>query len=107
MSVGLTWLAAVVVFAIAARDVRARPSGRSAVAYIPLLIALLAPPAANARDPGQGDVAGTVGLAVSVDQDRARLTASLPADECEATEPVETVARRAGHAVRARLAKRT
>ena len=107
VSVGLTWLAAVVVFATAARDVRDRPSGRPAVAYLALAIALLAAPAAIAHDPGQGDDAGTVGLVVAVDRDRARLTATLPASECESTEPVEIVARRAGHAARARLVKRT
>lgn len=107
VSAGLTWLAAVVVFATATRAVRRRPSGRSAVAYLTFAIALLTAPAAVAHDPGQGDDAGTVGLVVSVDQDRARLAATLSADECESTEPVEIVARRAGQAVRAPLVEQS
>lgn len=98
----LTALACAVVFAIAAGRVRWR---RLAVATA-ALVALALPGSAFGHDPGQGDPAGEVDLAVALDGERATLTAELARDACAETSPRAVVARRAGVTLRAPLEKR-
>lgn len=103
-SAGLTWMAALVVFAVAADDRWPLRRGR-ARAYLALVLTLTMAPSALAHDPGQGDDAGTVGMTVVVDDGTARLTAELPGATCRSTDPVAIVARRGGRAVRSGLEK--
>ena len=106
----LTWAGAFLIFRLTAERGDAGPPARRAplagagVAGLLLLLALA--PAAFAHDPGQGVDAGTVALRVTVDRDRAALTAELPAEACTSTEPRGLVARRGGMTLRAPLAKR-
>lgn len=106
----LTWLATLVVFAVAAgaRVTPRRPSrgAPAAAAAASILLVLLVAPVALAHDPGQGEDAGSVAVRVAVAEGRATLTAELPQAVCGATQPTAVVARRAGQTLRAALTKR-
>ncbi|MBA3745909.1 MAG: hypothetical protein H0W96_00190 [Solirubrobacterales bacterium] len=67
---------------------------------------LLLAPMALAHDPGQGEDAGTVAMRVTVTDGHARLTAGLPQDLCDSTQPTALVARRGGESLHAELTKR-
>ena len=104
----LTLAATVLVFGVAAgsrpRMGRAATLGGSALA--PMLVVLVAAPAAPAHDPGQGEDAGEVALSVALRGQRATLTAALSDPDCASTEPVAVIARRADETLRAPLRKR-
>ena len=102
----LTWLATLVVFAVAA-GTRVTPRAAPATATVAsVLLVLLLAPVALAHDPGQGEDAGRVAMRVAVAEGRATLTAGLPQDVCAATQPTAVVARRGGETLRAALTKR-
>ena len=101
---GLTWLGTVVVFALAA-GWRPGPMRASTGIGAAVLATLAITPAALAHDPGQGDDAGTVALRVTVDGDRAELTADLSPGDCRSTQPRGVTARRGGETVRGALRK--
>lgn len=105
---GLTWLATLVVFAVAG-ETQVKPRhirGAPAAAAASVLLLLLVVPVALAHDPGQGDDAGSVDLRITVEDSRAQLTAALPRNVCAKTHPVGVVARRGGETVRAPMTKR-
>ncbi|MGH2899425.1 MAG: hypothetical protein ACRDMZ_12175 [Solirubrobacteraceae bacterium] len=107
----LTYMATLVVFAVAgrARDAHVRTPRRlpqSAAGAASIVLVLLLAPMALAHDPGQGQDAGTVAMRTTLDDDRATLNADLPRDVCGSTTPRAVVARRGGKTLRAALTKR-
>ena len=103
---GLTWLATLVVFAVAAGarvTPRPGPGGHGAAAAA-LLLLFAAP--APAHDPGQGEPAGTVAVRITVIGGVAAVDTQLPRHLCATTQPAAVVARRAGEVHRAPLMRR-
>lgn len=97
----LALLAAAGVFSLVLGGRVARPRAQVAVAA---LAALLAPPgAALAHDPGQGDDAGAMRLAVTADERQITLRAEVEPEQCASFGLGELVARRAGETIRTAL----
>ena len=104
LGAGLTWVGTIVVFALAG-GWRPRLTRASTGVAAAMLATFAVAPAALGHDPGQGDDAGTVALRVTVDGDRADLTADLPAGDCRSTEPRRVTARRGGETLSGPLQK--
>ena len=106
LGAAMTWIATLVVFALAAGRSPRAVRRSTAIAAVTLVLAAVAAPSALAHDPGQGDDAGTVAMRVTLDDHTATLAADLSPAHCGATQPRAIVARRGGETRRARLAKR-
>ncbi|MBS3941477.1 MAG: hypothetical protein KG028_11000 [Actinobacteria bacterium] len=93
----LAILLAWVFLARTGRTTAARPSSRAGTVVLSLVVlAALAPTAALAHDPGQGDPVVPVSLRAEVSTDEVEVRGTLARPNCGTLEPVATVARRAG-----------